>query len=239
MKTVLGLVTIGQSPRTDLIPDVADALTGMAYVEHGALDNLDEEEISNLSPSTDEAPLVSRLRGGAMAEVGCDAITPYVNQAIARCMEDGANVTLVLCTGSLEGVGSNLPVFFAEDLAHGGVESIVGDQTLGVVIPLASQLSGAKLRWEARMERPVHAESGNPYVGNELSIVEAGLKLTQSGVQCIVLDCIGYTEHVRAAVSQATGLPVLLVRSIAVRLAAEAALSWTFTDQQVFCSEDR
>lgn len=235
MKTVLGLVTIGQSPRTDLIPDVADALRGMAYVEHGALDNLDEEGISRLSPSIDEASLVSRLRGGAMAEVGCDAIIPYVNHAIERCMEDGASVVLVLCTGSLEEVGSSLPVFFAEDLAHGGVESIVGERTLGVVMPLSSQVSGVKLRWEARMKRPVHAASGNPYVGNDLSIVEAGLKLAQKGVQCIVLDCIGYTESVRAAVSQATGLPVLLVRSIAVRLAAEAALSWTFTERQVLC----
>lgn len=219
------------------MPDVADALAGIAFVEHGALDQLDEAGISNLSPTAGEAPLVSRLRAGTMAKIGHDAIIPYVNQAIHRCLEEGANVVLILCTGRLEGINAPIPVFFAEDLAHSGAESLVGEQALGVVIPLTSQMRGAKARWKARMNGPIRVESSNPYVGSTLSIVEAGVRLARYDVQWIILDCMGYTESDRQSVSRATGLPVLLARSLAFRLAAEATLSSSTNERVV--STDR
>ncbi|WP_369268562.1 AroM family protein, partial [Streptomyces harbinensis] len=43
----------------------------------------------------------------------------------------------------------------------------------------------------------------------------------------IVLDCIGYTERMRRAAAEAAGRPVLLARSLAIRLAAEAVAAST------------
>jgi protein AroM len=60
---LLGLVTIGQAPRTDVLADLAPLLTGRTYVEHGALDDLDEHDAAAftvVAPGADETPLVSR-----------------------------------------------------------------------------------------------------------------------------------------------------------------------------------
>ena len=132
MTATLGLVTIGQAPRVDLIPDVADTLAGIDIVEHGALNFLDPAEIAGLFPKPGTTPLVSRLRNGDSAVMGHHAVVPFVNDAIERCVLDGADA-LLLCTGHFSGVKARVPLFFAELLSHLGTAAIVGDDILGVM----------------------------------------------------------------------------------------------------------
>jgi protein AroM len=62
----LGLVTIGQTPRTDVVPEMAEVLgPGIEIVERGALDGLDIQAITALAPGPGDEVLVTRLRGGA------------------------------------------------------------------------------------------------------------------------------------------------------------------------------
>ncbi|MFD7510976.1 AroM family protein, partial [Streptomyces sp. NPDC059853] len=70
MSAPLGLVTIGQAPRTDLHEDAAPLLAGIPFTEHGALD---EDRFDGpgeaaaraaVAPAPGETPLVSRLRDG-------------------------------------------------------------------------------------------------------------------------------------------------------------------------------
>ena len=223
MTGMLGLVTIGQAPRVDLIPDVADALAGIEFVEHGALDLLSEIDLAGIAPEPGEVPLVSRLRSGGSASMGHRAVVPLVNDAIERCVRDGAGAVLLLCTGHFEGIESRVPLYFAESLSHGGAVSIVGDDPIGIITPLESQLAEARSRWLSLLGRPVLGSAGDPYGDSEAEIIAAGRQLANDGAGWIVMDCIGYTEHMRTLVATATGVPVLLVRSIAVRLAVEAA----------------
>lgn len=220
---MLGWVTIGQAPRADLIPDVEGALAGMQFVEHGALDLLDAAGIARVAPEPGDVPLVSRLRNGGAVAMGHRAIVSLVNEAIERCERDGAGAVLLLCTGHFDGIKSRVPVFFAELLSHGGVAAIVGEERVGVMMPLESQVAEASARWRALLGREVFGAAGDPYGDVDDTIVAAGQRLAGDGAQWIVLDCIGYTEAMRNAVAAATGVPVLLVRSIAVRLAVEAA----------------
>lgn len=79
------------------------------------------------------------------------------------------------------------------------------------------------MRWQALLGRPVFGSAADPYKEPEQSIVAAGQQLANNGVQWIVLDCMGYTGNMRRAITATTGVPTLLVRSLAVRLAVEAA----------------
>ena len=90
--------------------------------------------------------------------------------------------------------------------------SIVGDDTVGIITPFESQLAEARSKWLSLLGRPVLGSVGDPYGDSEAEIIAAGRQLANDGAGWIVMDCIGYTEHIRALVATATGVPVLLVR---------------------------
>ncbi|MGH3750343.1 MAG: AroM family protein, partial [Micromonosporaceae bacterium] len=58
---VLGVVTIGQAPRDDLVPEMVPLLPPARIVEHGALDGMSAAQIADLAPKPGEQPLTSRL----------------------------------------------------------------------------------------------------------------------------------------------------------------------------------
>jgi protein AroM len=219
----LGLVTIGQSPRVDLVPDVADALSGVVWVEHGALDPLSPEQITHLAPGGDERALVSRLRDGGGARLGATSIAPHLDRAIAECVADGCGVVLVLCTGRVEHGPAPVPVLHAEDLAHEAMAALLGERALGVVCPVPEQLADVRQRWSERLGRQPAATDADPYTAGPDEIVAAGKALTAQGASLIFLDCIGYTEeHARLVAS--VGVPTYTARGLAVRAALSALL---------------
>ena len=61
----IGAVTIGQSPRTDVMADMK-AILGeeVEVLEAGALDGISMEEIKQMEPAKGDYVLVSRLQNG-------------------------------------------------------------------------------------------------------------------------------------------------------------------------------
>jgi protein AroM len=227
----LGLVTIGQAPRTDLTGDIEPLLGGLLPYQHGALDDdvFDGAEGARtraaLAPVPGEAPLVSRLRDGTSVVLGHDALAPRMREAVARCEADGAAATLLLCTGNFPAVPSSRPLLYAEPLVQRGVAALVGEAPVGIVCPLPAQADDVARRWSALLPGPVRVEAADPYAADapELAAEAAG-RLAAGGSHWVVLDCVGYTEAMRRAAGRWCGRPVLLARSLAVRVAAEAAV---------------
>lgn len=225
---LLGLVTIGQSPRTDVLADLEPLLTGRRYVEHGALDDLDEHTdgaFAVVAPESDETPLVSRLRTGASVQIGHRALLPRLEAAIERCAAHGADAVLLMCTGHFEPVPARIPVYDAESLAQAGVVDQVGHSPFGVLTPVAGQVEESRDRWAALMGRPVDVAPCNPYTASPADVASSAVALLAASADqaprlaWIVLDCFGYTAEQAAAVAQATGCAVLLTRIEAARRA--------------------
>ena len=83
MKPTIGLVTIGQSPRVDLTPDLEDLWQSRyTILERGALDDLTPEAIAQLAPTAGETVLVSRLREGGCARMAEERLIPLVQEAM-------------------------------------------------------------------------------------------------------------------------------------------------------------
>src|SRR3984885_15845327 len=101
---VVGVVTIGQSPRTDVMPDIAGPLPpGTRVIERGALDHIDPAELASLVPACGEDLLVTRLRDGTEVTLAEARLTPLLQDAIDDVTGRGAAVVAGLCTGSLAG----------------------------------------------------------------------------------------------------------------------------------------
>ena len=63
----IGTLTIGQSPRNDLIPEIEAFFKGAEIIQLGALDGLSKEQIADLAPSGDDEILVSKLKDDSWA----------------------------------------------------------------------------------------------------------------------------------------------------------------------------
>src|SRR5438477_9211152 len=100
MATRIGMVTIGQAPRVDVVPDMAELLGPVEIVERGALDGLTRDEIAPLAPGAGDEVLVTRLRDGTPVFVAKRHVTPLVQRRIDELEAAGATLTVLLCTGA-------------------------------------------------------------------------------------------------------------------------------------------
>lgn len=220
----LGVVTIGQSPRSDLTGELAAYLpAGTTLLERGALDDLSPSAITALAPDADEDTLTSRLRDGEPVLVDRQRLVPRLEEAISALEQQGTEVNLLVCTGTFPPLHHGRPLLDAERLLVSGVGAVVHRSgPLGVVVPLPAQQNVLSMRWERALGAPVLIDNADPYAAGATDAIRAAVgRLARQGAQIALLDCMGYTEASRKAAAARTGIPVLLARSMVGRLAGE------------------
>jgi len=159
----IGLLTIGQSPREDLTPEIKPLLLPhIEVVEYGLLDNLSPEEIKLLRPEMIEIPLVTRLRNGSQVQLSERKISKLLPKAIdlVKTRMDVRAVG-ILCTNDFPKTKFPCPAIFPFDYLKFLINQILEVRNLGVVVPLENQVEMAKEKWE-REKTIVVAKS--PYI---------------------------------------------------------------------------
>jgi protein AroM len=220
----LGVVTIGQSPRSDLTGELTAYLpAGTILLERGAVDDLRPSAIAALAPGADEDTLTSRLRDGEPVLLDRQRLVPRLEEAISALEQQGAEASLLVCTGSFPPLPHGRPLLDAERLLVSGVCAVAhGSGQLGVIVPLPGQQDVLSRRWEQALGTSVLVDHADPYVyGAADAIAAAVARLCRRGARLAVLDCMGYTEAHREAAAVCAGIPVLLARSVVGRLAGE------------------
>ncbi len=108
--TKVGLITVGQAPRSDVVPDMAAILGGdVLIVEAGALDGLTREQIAPLAPEGDDEILVTRLADGSSVFVGKTRMIPRIEAKIAALEDQGVALNVLLCTGEFPKLAARRP----------------------------------------------------------------------------------------------------------------------------------
>lgn len=103
-RRTVGLITIGQSLRVDMVPEMSRWLGPARVLERGALDGMGRPEISALRPGPDDYPLVTRLNDGSSVTIAKRMLLPRIQSAITELEDRGADVVVLVCTGELSGV---------------------------------------------------------------------------------------------------------------------------------------
>src|SRR5438093_4918451 len=99
--TRVGLITVGQAPRNDVVPDMAQILgADIDILEAGALDGLSREQIAKLAPEGDDEILVTRLTDASSVFVGKSHVIPLVEARIAALEDRGATLNGLQSTGA-------------------------------------------------------------------------------------------------------------------------------------------
>jgi protein AroM len=208
----VGLLTIGQSPREDVVPEMKPFFfPHIKILEKGLLDNLSPEEIRRLKPKSGETPLVTRLRKGGAVQLSEKEISSLLPQAIDS-MKTKMKVKAVgvLCTHDFHKTQFPPSVIFPFSSLRFLINRIIQVKCLGVVVPLESQIDEAKKKWK---KDKVVVEAKSPYSRGK-TWKEIAQIFSQEKVDVVILDCIGYKIKDRRAIQKLLSVPVLLPRVV-------------------------
>lgn len=221
MEKIIGTVTIGQSPRVDVIPEIAALLRPDVKIEEaGALDGLSMEEIEKMAPRSGDYVLVTRLADGSSVQVAERHITPLVREKIAGHFTKGIPLVLLLCTGEFPGFDASGLLIRPQKVLFNAVSAVAEGMRLGVLTPSPDQVEQSEKRWR-KVSETVLSLPSSPYVNPMEAAELAARKLKAWDVKMTVLDCMGYTFAMQGLVREITGKPVILARGIAARTVAE------------------
>jgi len=217
----VGLVTIGQSPRTDVTSTMKKMLGAkVELIEKGALDGLTRKEIEKLAPTAGDYILVTRLRDGTSVKVAERRIFPRFQKCIEELEAMSVDLTVLLCTGEFPEIRTKKLLIRPDELISDIVWGILKhDGKLGVVIPEKEQIPLLKRKWKKKGVTLVMA-AANPY-GEIKASEEAATFLAEENVDLIVLDCIGFTPKNKELFRRLTGKPVILPQTILGRILKE------------------
>ena len=214
----VGFVTIGQSPRTDILEDLKPLLGSLEILERGALDGLSPDELGAIAPFPDEAPYVSRLFDGNQVLLSPKKIQPLFQIAVNSVVGSGAEMVVVLCTGSFSALQCSVPLLFPGRLLRGFVKGVLPPGgTLGVVVPLSEQAATARESWNS-ITPHIHTASLSPYLDFAAGVGECQ---TLQGCDLTVMDCLGYTTRHKEMVERLLDIPIVLARTVVARAVQE------------------
>ena len=216
------LVTIGQSPRDDVVPDIRRRLpAGLDVIEAGALDGLDRNQIPALAPSAPEDALVTRLADGAQVIVGKRAVMPLLQAHLDR-QAGRVAAAVILCTGAFPTLRADVPLLEPDRIMAGAVAAIHREGPIGVIAPIAEQVEGTRALYSGPNREALVAVA-SPY-GDAKALDEAGRSLARAGARLIALNCMGFSDAHKARVRSASGLPVLQPASLLAKFIDEVGV---------------
>ena len=219
MKPLALFVTIGQTPRIDLVPEMREWLgDSMDVVERGALDSLTYEAIQAMAPAQGEPRLVTRLVDGTEAVVRKDFVYNRLQQLLDEAAGENFTCTVLLCTGHFPPFRVRGLFLEAQSIVDQSVAVLAHHaRSIGVMVPVKEQI--ADFHFCPAPDQQLSVSHASPYTLGRLEQAAAEL----SDTDMIVMHCMGYSEAMRQTVARGSGRPVLLARRIVAAAVAQLA----------------
>lgn len=222
--TTVATITIGQSPRTDVVPAMRRSLpTGVEVVEYGALDGMSRDEIAALAARDGEVGIVTRLRDDSSVLLSHELILPKMQEKADEAVERGrADVLVILCGADWSALNLSRMIVNPGRVFPAIVNALAAGRKLGVIKPDAGQIERELQRNHAQgIDAAV--TSASPYAGpDRLRLArEAADYLRSEDCELIWMSCVGMDEAMRGVVAEQTGVPVILAQSLLARIVGE------------------
>lgn len=218
----IGFATIGQTPRTDLVPYILEHLpTGVTYEELGIMDGLSNDEIAQLDLKDDSMHMVTRLSDGGSAKIAYELAVPRMQEVVNR-LASKADLVVVLCGADWSNVKCNVPMLNLGRLFPNIVQGIVGSAKVGVVKPSDGQISVTEQQYRKDLGLDAVVTSAFPYDSDGPNRARLAAKeMASKGADILWLTCVGMGEDMQTAAREEFSGPIILARSILSRVIAE------------------
>ncbi|MGC9148836.1 MAG: AroM family protein [Sulfolobales archaeon] len=223
MKKIIGAITIGQSPRTDVIPELTKVINreDIEIIERGALDDMDKQYIeTHLRPDPGDTVYVTRLRDGSQVKISKKKLLPLVEKRI-RELEDKVDIIALLCSGEFPDYESKKPIVYPDKVLKGFASSISFKGRVAVLIPAEEQVDYGYKKWSAYFKDLVVIPI-SPYTSSLSDFERVGERIKREGTGLIIMDCIGYSEAQRDVLARSIGnIRIITTRRALARVLSE------------------
>ncbi|AYD03831.1 AroM family protein [Neorhizobium sp. NCHU2750] len=212
-KSKIAFVTIGQTPRVDLVPEMmAEIMVGqpegrIVFQEFGVLDGMDDADLDAMRARDGEHSFATRLKNGNEIVTSKARTEEKLNVLLQAIDGEGFDIVVLLCTGTRIEPLKNTLVVEAQRIVDSTVEALAASaRRLGVILPLERQVKD----FEERHVLPGKPSlvSASPYAGDDMGARAKQLE----GCDLIVMHCMGYSAEMLDAVRASVDAPVLLSR---------------------------
>ena len=221
MKKRIGIITIGQSPRPDVVPEMADFFgEGVEVLERGALDGLNLEQVRAYAPEANMTHLCTRMRDGREVVVAKEKLLPKIQEAIDDLNREQVALILLLCVGQFPQFRSACLVVEPQKIVDHCIEGLIGaSHRLGIVIPIAEQEDWARQTFSTLTEA-ITVTVASPYAG-QTELPAAAAVLKDAGCDLIVMYCMGFNRQLTRPIREITAKPVIVSSAIVARTIGE------------------
>ena len=216
-----GMITIGQSPRIDIVPEMREVMgPEIEIMEAGALDGLTLEEVIRFYPRRGDYILCTRMSDGTEVVVAKRFILPRVQKCIDLLTERGAEILVFICTGHFPPFSSKRLFVEAQKILDHFILALHGEnERMGLLIPLSDQIEQARRKYR-RLKGEMIIRSASPYASED-EVTQTAKELKKADPHLIVMHCMGYTQAMKKKVMEITGKPTILARSLVARTVKE------------------
>lgn len=216
----IGILTIGQSPRPDVVGEFLRVL-GNDYeiIEKGALDDYSIEELRERKVSSGERILVTKLRDGLEIKISHDFVISNLQKCVDYLEGQNIEITLLLCTGKFPEFKSNHLVIQPSEIVRGTVAASLRSGKLAVVVPASEQIPKVKSNAFGK-DIEVYYDAASPY-GLMDEIKGLADRIAKENVDLVFLDCMGFTHDMKQMVKEITKKPVILSNALVARVIQE------------------
>ena len=220
--TKIGMLTIGQTPRVDLLPSLVEILGDEhEIVEAGALDGLSLEDVKGIEILPDDYILVSRMRDGTEVKITKRFVIPRVQEKITELEEKGVRLTVIMCTGAFPQYESKGLVVTPQEILKGVLNGSLKKGKLGVVYPTEEQMPGAQSDFGSS-DVETYADVTSPYEGSE-GLEALAKRLSAQNLDLILLNCFGFSSDLKRYIAERTGVPTIQSNAVVARVLKELA----------------
>lgn len=222
MSRRIAFFTIGESPRSDVVPAMGALLGEHVQIdEYGALDALDAPARERLAPRPGAHCFATRLRDGGSITLDKEATEQRLAEVMREADDAGYDLLVPLCTGTALPALRTWMVEPQQVVDQAMVALARHAHCVGALVPLATQIETFHLAQP--LPCALRVDHASPYERDAAAAAAAFERAGRALAGCdfIVMHCMGYTEAMRAQVARASGRPTLLSNHLVAHTLAQ------------------
>lgn len=221
MSKKIGIITIGQSPRTDVVPEMTAFFgEGIEVLERGALDGLTLEHVREYAPDAGMVHLCTRMRDGSEVVVAKEKLLPRIQEAIDELNLERVALILLMCVGEFPQFRSTSLVVEPQKIVDHCVEGLIGaSHRLGIVIPIPEQEAWVRETF-SKITDSITVTVASPYA-EQNDLLTAAATLNEAACDLIVMYCMGFNRQLTRPIREITAKPVIVSSTIVARTVGE------------------
>lgn len=221
MSKKIGIITIGQSPRTDVVPEMTAFFgEGIEVLERGALDGLTLEQVREYAPDASMVHLCTRMRDGSEVVVAKEKLLPRIQEAIDELNLQRVALILLMCVGEFPQFRSTSLVVEPQKIVDHCVEGLIGaSHRLGIVIPIPEQEAWVRETF-SNLTTSITVTVASPYA-EQNDLLAAAAILNKAACDLIVMYCMGFNRQLTRPIREITAKPVIVSSTIVARTVGE------------------